>query len=77
MGPQYGPKRIFNDFYCPDSWLWVSQECLHQLEAHLLFPGCRPGHGARGQIRAAGPLAYGSVSRNLSCMAHDRVRVKS
>ena len=77
MGPQYDPKRVFNDSYCLDSWLCVSQECLHQLGAQLLSPGCSAGHGARGQIRAARPLAYGSVAPNLSCMAHDRVRVKS
>ena len=42
MGPQYGPKRIFNDFYCPASRLWLSQECLHKLGAQLVSPGCRP-----------------------------------
>ena len=39
MGPQYDPKCIFNDLHCPDSWLWASQECLHQLGAQLLSPG--------------------------------------
>ena len=32
MGPQYDPKRIFNDFYCPDRWLWVSKSACTSLE---------------------------------------------
>ena len=61
---------------CYDRWVLTDDTCASG-EANLLSPGCRPGHGARGQIWLARSLAYGSVARNLSCVAHDRVRVKS